>query len=87
MRTATRILAVSNAGLVLPVDDGAAASTADKLDDVLSEGWQENDTGVGAIINQVMQADSLLAYQEKELEVMVLRSKRVYSTKTSKKSI
>jgi hypothetical protein len=85
MRTAVRVLAVTNAGLLLPTDDGTAASTLDQLDKVLSHGWHEDTPEVGNVISQVMQVDSLIAYQEKEFEMMVLRSRSAYSTKGGKK--
>jgi hypothetical protein len=86
MRTATRILAVCGAGLTLPLDDGTAPNTADKLDEVLTDNWHEDTPEVGIAISQVMQVDSLIAYQEKELERMVLRSRTSYPTKSNKKS-
>lgn len=81
-----RILAVNNVGLPLPTDDGNAATTLDRLDEVLTDGWHEDTPAVGVMISRVMQADSLLAYQEKNFEKMVLRSRAVYSTKSLKKS-
>ena len=83
MRTAVRVLAVTNAGLLLPTDDGTAASTLDQLDKVLSHGWHEDTPEVGNAISQVMQVDSLIAYQEKEFEMMddeneVIDSSKVY---------
>jgi hypothetical protein len=85
MRTAIRVLAVNGAGLTLPTDDGSSASTAVCLDEMLTDSWRANTPEVGDAINQVMQADSKILYQERELEMMVLRSRRSYPTKVAKK--
>jgi hypothetical protein len=87
MRTAARILAVSNAGIPLPTDDGIAATTLDKLDEVLADGWHEDTPEVGVAIRQVMHVDSLLAFQEKELEMLVLRSRTLSRNKAPKKGL
>jgi hypothetical protein len=69
----------------LPTDDGVAPNTVERLDEVLSDGWHEDTPEVGSAISQVLQADSMVAYQERALERMVLRSRVATSTKGLKK--